>query len=344
MAEIIEEGRKACRARDKAQTELTALKKQVEESKQAFEQEWKELGLLIKEDKQKQEDERKERLALATSKQVSMSGAMGANTPASEQRSECMLETQDCTNGITGKNETMNSAEKQEHDFDEALAKIKEATGIADVNEIITRFLEVEEKNFSRFNYVMELNAEIESLEQQVSSARIEVEEVKGRGASIDTQRKKELKKMFEKKEKTEAKVKESEARYEEASSTLEKLKTDIAKIYRRIDCSNINELLGSQGVTDSNVLKHLAVIEQRALEIMEQYAAAQENGENLKTAKTALPTDNAKRKETPAQLNIDPPAADDFSSGDESGQDDDERPLTREELQQKTWKTIQSK
>ena len=35
------------------------------------------------------------------------------------------------------------------------------------------------------------------------------------------------------------------------------------------------------------------------------------------------------------------PPSWDDFSSGDESDQEDDERPLTREELQRKTLRGL---
>lgn len=39
----------------------------------------------------------------------------------------------------------------------------------------------------------------------------------------------------------------------------------------------------------------------------------------------------------TPLRLNVQPPAWDDFSSGEDSDQEDDERPLTREELKRKT-------
>lgn len=38
-----------------------------------------------------------------------------------------------------------------------------------------------------------------------------------------------------------------------------------------------------------------------------------------------------------PLRLNVQPPAWDDFSSGEDSDQEDDERPLTREELKRKT-------
>lgn len=41
-----------------------------------------------------------------------------------------------------------------------------------------------------------------------------------------------------------------------------------------------------------------------------------------------------------PLRLNVQPPAWDDFSSGEDSDQEDDERPLTREELKRKTLRS----
>ncbi|CAN0499037.1 unnamed protein product, partial [Laminaria digitata] len=40
--------------------------------------------------------------------------------------------------------------------------------------------------------------------------------------------------------------------------------------------------------------------------------------------------------RSVPPRLNVQPPAWDDFSSGEDSDQEDDERPLTREELKRK--------
>lgn len=52
--------------------------------------------------------------------------------------------------------------------YEEAFAKIQEATGIADTEELVTAFINVEDQNFSLFNFVNEMNQEIEKLEEQV--------------------------------------------------------------------------------------------------------------------------------------------------------------------------------
>jgi len=50
------------------------------------------------------------------------------------------------------------------------------------VNEIVTRFLEAEEQNFSLFNYVNDINSEIERLEHSISDMRNQIEKYRGQG------------------------------------------------------------------------------------------------------------------------------------------------------------------
>jgi hypothetical protein len=66
--------------------------------------------------------------------------------------------------------------------YAQSIAKIQEVTGLTDIQEIINKFLEAEEQNFSLFNYMNEINMEIERLEHAtticaVKSRRIGVRE-----------------------------------------------------------------------------------------------------------------------------------------------------------------------
>ena len=53
--------------------------------------------------------------------------------------------------------------------YEEAFQTIKEATGIEDIDLLVAKFIEVEDKNFALFNYVNELNNEIELLQEQIN-------------------------------------------------------------------------------------------------------------------------------------------------------------------------------
>ena len=52
--------------------------------------------------------------------------------------------------------------------YEDAFNRIKEVTGGDDVNVIVKDFIRDEEENFALFNYVNELNSEMETLNDQV--------------------------------------------------------------------------------------------------------------------------------------------------------------------------------
>ena len=53
--------------------------------------------------------------------------------------------------------------------YEEALSKLRETTKETDINDIVETFEKNEEENFALFNYVNELNHELESLTDQVT-------------------------------------------------------------------------------------------------------------------------------------------------------------------------------
>lgn len=59
--------------------------------------------------------------------------------------------------------------------YEQAFEKIKAATNISDPDEFVTQFIKVEDQNFSLFNYVNELNNEIEKLEEQINDIKEEI-------------------------------------------------------------------------------------------------------------------------------------------------------------------------
>ena len=66
----------------------------------------------------------------------------------------------------------------------------QDATGIRGIDELVNKFIEAEEKNYSLFNYVNTLASDIEKMEQDVAGIKKEVETYKGHGVHSDSQRK----------------------------------------------------------------------------------------------------------------------------------------------------------
>ncbi|CAN0529159.1 unnamed protein product, partial [Ectocarpus sp. 8 AP-2014] len=69
---------------------------------------------------------------------------------------------------------------------------------MTNVTDMVNNFLQAEEKNFSLFNFVNELNSEIERLELMIAETKNSIEKFKGQGVSTDTQRKKVLRGLEE--------------------------------------------------------------------------------------------------------------------------------------------------
>jgi len=127
---------------------------------------------------------------------------------------------------------------------------------------------------------------------------------------------------------------------------TVNQLKASIHSIFSRIGCAStsVEELLGNQGVTESNMMQYLGIVEQRTSEILQHYAASQQPGSgSLVMSKGGGMLDVNAGEIAPVhnRLSVQPPAYDEISSGEESDGDDDERPLTRDELQRKTLRGL---
>jgi len=68
--------------------------------------------------------------------------------------------------------ETLESDMQTLNQYKESFDSIKEVAELDDVDEIIARFLQQEAENFALFNYVTELNGEIESRQEEVNAVQ----------------------------------------------------------------------------------------------------------------------------------------------------------------------------
>ncbi len=63
--------------------------------------------------------------------------------------------------------------------LEDAFKQIKEQTGIASIDEIVTTFIKAEEQNYSLYNYVNILNSDIDTIEEQNKNIAEEIEKNK---------------------------------------------------------------------------------------------------------------------------------------------------------------------
>jgi len=341
MDDIVTDSKKAFEAREMAQREISDLRDKAEKEQEKFEREWKELGKMIEEER-RAKDKRQN-----TQEPTEFRGALSV-----EEEEKLKKKIVKNSWGILKDKASQQATMDKIHSYEEAFEKIQEATGINDIDALVQSFVDAEEKNYNLWNYVNELRSESEKLEEQVVDLRNEIEKYKGQGANSENQRKKILEDLEMRLVKAEEKVNVYEGKHTSAVKSLEVLRTGILALFNKIGCKieGSEDILGEEGVTEANMMQYLGMIEQRVNEILQTFLSAQAPGgpdpsvgaatlQSIITGSTKKDAGSSK-----APISIVPPSA----GTDESDEDDeeenfvdDDRPLSRDELRQRTMQVL---
>merc|ERR1711972_1267446 len=162
---------------------------------------------------------------------------------------------------------TITSSQEKVVTYEEAFSKIQAATGICDIDELVQNFINSEDQNFTLFKYNNELSADIEKLEQQIADYKEEYIVLSGSSnRKEDTERLKVLESLDEKWTDIERKADSFDIKYQEAQQTLTHVRDQISAIFVKLQCS-VEDLPSGcgTGISESNMMAFLAVIESRA-------------------------------------------------------------------------------
>lgn len=166
--------------------------------------------------------------------------------------------------------------------FEEAFDKIIAATGITDIDGLVISFIQNEDHNFSLFNYVNEQNNEIEKLHEQIQLLGAEEKKFAVESGDDFHQHKQALKELENKLQSNDSVAEKYETRCQELQRTIENLKRGIQSIHEKFSFKDWEEKMNigpaEMVVTETNMVQHLAVIEQKANTILQKYAALLQN------------------------------------------------------------------
>merc|ERR1719247_2776380 len=118
--------------------------------------------------------------------------------------------------------------------FEEAFNKIKAATGINDIEELVRTFIKNEDQNFSLFNYVNEQTNEIEKLEEGIALLKEEEQKYAQESGDDVHQHKQLLRDLEMKLQSTEIMVEKYESRCQDTQKTIESLKKGIQSMFTK--------------------------------------------------------------------------------------------------------------
>jgi len=295
MARIINEANAAYIARDHAQAEMVRLKAEADGEQKQFENEWAELTKLIDQD-QKMKD------FLISKDRENMNDAVVTSVLEQEQNLRKKLSKGAWQ--IVKDKAHIHMAQEKVKSYKESFDKISSATGINDIDQLVQTFISAEQHNFKLFNQVNKLSNDLERIEEQILATLQEIrllsEEDAGEDELKDPEELKQadeeqpltvitttaepqrvhiLKDLKNKIKATEAKTSEYKDKHSESLQTMASLKEGISSILTKIavgDGSNkpMMEMIQNTGVTESNVMEILGVIEQKTNEMISRFVA----------------------------------------------------------------------
>ncbi|CAF4456060.1 unnamed protein product [Rotaria socialis] len=233
--------------------------------------------------------------------------------------------------------------EKEEHSVEAYESKFKKIQDISreqDLDKLVDKFIEVEDKNFALFNYVNELNNQIEILQEQIAEIKKEIHRFEVQGVDLEDQRKKTLDQLEEKSANATRLADEHEEKSRTGKKILEQCRGGIDSIFRKIGCDRrqIESLLQShEGVTEENMLRYLGIIEERTNELLMAQAATHAKEQNVPLRERA-PNLIGDGPSGPApHVHVHLPNTDDRRDHEDREEKAEElKPLTREELKQR--------
>ena len=239
------------------------------------------------------------------------------------------------------------------------------------IDEVVKVFIKNEDHNFSLFNYVTEQNNEIEKIEEQIQQLRDEEVKFAQESGQDANQHKEVLKDLEEKLHTSELMAEKYDKHNQELQRIIESLKRGMQSIFIKFDFTAEETGIIDPTVTESNMVNYLAHIERKAANLLQQYSSLRQALFDQSTK--AQEVDQEAQKKNLSQtlvtvlgtgpkipmgetgfssINVNPPKSDDFYQSDEDDDDanyfqndqDDLRPLTRDELKARTIAKLQKK
>ena len=230
----------------------------------------------------------------------------------------------------------LNGLQQETSKFEEIFDKIKEATGIEDTDTLVESFIENEDRNFALYNYVNNMNTEIENLKDDIRRLKDEIELIKKEGVDSDVHRKEILNELEQKMVEVTDELTLVNKEYKASRRQLEFLKPKVESVFNSIECdrSSIAELLGiGVSIDDNNIMQYLGIIEQKCNELLQNKAL--EKIKKLNESGGDISVDGLQGVgPQPAHGNfliVPPPIEDD---SDQAWHCNDAKPLTVEEVQ----------
>ncbi|CAL5220665.1 g2711 [Coccomyxa viridis] len=264
-ARLLRISQSECMGRDKALASIAATRLAGDREVANAEAEWRQLLQLIQQDRKQREVQRGKQLAeraQSTSKLLREDIARGARRAS--RADGAAADAGEDPSGVASLN-------KRLEDYAAAFNQISTATGTSGVDALVAVMNAKEDSNFRLFSYVGDINSEAEKLQAHADDVQKELDRYQAAADAQDSERQAKLQALEEQGTEAEAEADSAESREVAAAVRSEALKEGVTLMWQRLGCEvlGLEELLGDGGVTDTNLMQYLGIIEQRVNQLL---------------------------------------------------------------------------
>merc|ERR1712226_341393 len=229
--------------------------------------------------------------------------------------------------------------------YERAIREIQHITGEStdeELEAVVNKFIENEDRNFALFEYINDQNNRIESYRDQIDKVEKDKTQFRRNEEQLDKERQVQLREIEHKQSQVSQLCEQGEQKLKVNEKILDQLKKAIQSIFDKIDCprESIDELLGSaQGIKENNMMQYLGIVENRTNELLMiksfvDYKEQDKQDSAHEPVVLGLLGDGP-RPPAPRTEIIAP------STGDGYGSDDEVKPLSVDELRQRAMRNV---
>eukprot|EP00792_Barthelona_sp_PAP020_P008030 TRINITY_DN3191_c3_g1_i1.p1 TRINITY_DN3191_c3_g1~~TRINITY_DN3191_c3_g1_i1.p1 ORF type:complete len:552 (+),score=199.52 TRINITY_DN3191_c3_g1_i1:38-1693(+) len=334
MSNIIREANENYDKRNECQEELRKAKEEVSREMQSFDKEWNELGRLIEQDRKLREllqfREREER-----KKKQEMGQDNNFLKKLNEFQTEEKLGQQFATEKVNL--------------YEAAFLKIQEATNVESIEELVSKFIAAEDRNFSLFNFLNDLNSDIEKKGKRIAEMTQELQKLQNKQTILQSQKTSELQSVEHEIELQTQQKAEFENNCVKYGDILQSIKKQLKQYVQDSKRKNgiVPKLENSDTFTGQDIMRLLGVVEQDLSDCMLKQgmlAVPKDLNDQLETKTPQATPDigSFKNLATPStHLNLNLPSQNDLSDDEENQavEEDFTVPLSRKDLKERALK-----
>lgn len=317
LEELVLMSHDAQHAKEVAKAELLKLEHQLMEEKKQREKELADRRALVQ-----QKVEMNQRMEKRDKMRREMAMVEGGEQGAGDAGDASLKKTMFSTAFHSALNEhVMEEEQKKITTYEEAFRKIKDATGVSDVNEVIQKFLTQDETHNNLVVMTKEAQARIDALNEEKAQAKAKVEEIKYSGTgSLGSRR---IVDEFESHlSEATSKCERNKQKYERIAKILINVKSGVEHLADKLEPITVEQ--EAVVMTDSTVVEVLAQCEAKLMRLMDSVEGDQPSHEQDAQGQEKMMT--SQEIEMPAyNIRIQIPHDADDESGDDDMEEDDQ-------------------